>query len=425
MLHAINITFGFNLLMDDAAIKRLLKIIEDQLGWGNPETWASRDFEELNIIIQEKTKVSLSSSTLRRLWGKADYKNQPSLTTLNTLAQFAGFENWKKYSLSSQPYARPEIKVVRPFKVKRLWLIVSGLALAVFITLIIVTIVKPADNSYKFSFHPITHDLPNTVVFSYNAQSASNDSVFIQQSWDSTKRTRVSKDKHLFNSIYYKPGFYHAKLTVGNRVVKEHPLLIPTNEWLGLIDQKPVPVYLDKQEILTKDGIVISSSTIASHHIAVEPQPPTVEVYNTGNFKPVPINNFSFSAEVKNDYKTGASRCQQMSVVLFTNDMPISIPLSAPGCVASLNLLDGHQGFRGTDTDLSGFGIDPSTWVKIDLTSYNDKIKIKINDREVFTINARNRSSEILGMGFIFHGTAGIRKVNLTSGNRNIFSDFN
>ena len=425
MQHDINITFGFILLMDDAAIKRLLKIIEDQLGWGNPEAWASRDFEELNIIIQEKTRVSLSSSTLRRLWGKADYKNQPSLTTLNTLAQFAGFENWKKYNLNSQPHLPTEVNVAQAPKVKRPWIMVSGLALTLVITAIIITIVKPADNSYNFSIHPITHDLPNTVIFTYNAQSAPTDSVFIQQSWDSTKRNRVNKVKHIFNSIYYKPGFYHAKLSVGNKVVKEHPLLIPTNGWLGLIDQNPIPVYLDKQEILTKEGIAISSSTVANHHIAVEPQPPTVEIYNTGNFHPVPINNFSFSAEVKNDYKTGASRCQQMSVILFTTDMPISIPLSAPGCVASLNLLDGHQGFRGTDTDLSGFGIDPSTWVKVALNSYKGKIKISINAKQVFTIDTRNRQSEILGMGFIFHGTAGIRKVNLASGNHIVFSDFN
>lgn len=418
--------------MDNNPVKRLLKIIEDQLGWGNPESWPSRDFEELNILIQEKTKVSLSSSTLRRLWGKADYKNQPSLTTLDTLAQFGGFENWKSYCLNEQPLATTErLSIAKPFKSKKRWLsnawviVVSASLLLIAMFLLKTIKNKPVADSYAFSSHPVTHDLPNTVVFTYNAKGASTDSVFIQQSWDSKKKARVDRNKHVLNSIYYKPGFYHAKLTVGNRVVKEHPLLIPSNGWLGLIDQAPVPVYLTQKEFIAPAGILLNPSAITSHHISLEPQPPTIEFYNTGNFQPVSILDFSFSTEVKNDYKTGASRCQQTKVMLFTNNIPISIPLSAPGCIASLNLLDGNKEYKGTDTDLTGFGIDPSNWVKVALISKNGKISVTINHKKVFEITISDRSAKILGLGFVFQGSAAIRRINLASGNKPVFSAFN
>lgn len=411
--------------MEDTEVKRLLKIIEDQLGWGPPNAWASRDFEELNILIQEKTKVSLSSSTLRRLWGKADYNNQPSMTTLDTLARFAGFENWKKFCRKQDERVIIKTKLVQPSLLN--WIITSTIIIVVVCAVTAVYVSgtsAPPKNNYTFYAHPITHDLPNTVVFTYNAKPESTDSVFIQQSWDATRRIKVDKNKTLFNSIYYKPGFYHAKLTVGKQVVKEHPLLIPTNGWLGLIDQNPVPVYLNKQEFFTRYGIRFNVSTIADHHLALEPEVPNIEFYNTGNFAPVPITDFSFSTEVRNNYKSGSSRCQQIDVILYTNDIPISIPLSEPGCVATLKLLDGHQAFNGDDNDLTGFGVDPSDWVKVKMISKKGKINITVNGKKVFEISVSNHSTEILGLGFIFKGAAEIRNVCLTSGNLVKFKDF-
>src|SRR5579872_3155071 len=84
--------------MSQADLKQLLLIIGQQLDWGDSATWQSRDFEILNELILEKTKVSLSASTLRRLWGRVEYNHMPSGTTLDTLAQFAGFDNWRAFT---------------------------------------------------------------------------------------------------------------------------------------------------------------------------------------------------------------------------------------------------------------------------------------------------------------------------------------
>ena len=415
--------------MEDQTTQILLKIIENQLGWGISETWASRDFEELNILIFEKTKISISSSTLRRIWGKADYNNQPSLTTLDTLAVFAGFKSWKDFKVNHKMPVLQKSKPIKQIRIKKLWLIFIGITASA-ILVIIFSILKGhyfnlGTANYKFNTYPITNDLPNTVIFSYDAHLAATDSVFIQQSWDSTKKVRVNKNNRIFNSIYYKPGFYHAKLTIDNQVVKEHNLLIPTNGWLGLIDKIPVPIYLSKKEFIGDKVAQISSATLANHYILNNSQLPSVEFYNTGNFKPVSILDFSFSVEVKSDFKAGAARCQEINIVLFTTDIPISIPLSIPGCVATLNLLDGHKEFKGSNTDLTAFGIDPSNWVNVKLVSRSGKVNIIVNNKSVFSFITHGRSSEILGLGFVFQGPGDIRKVNLYSGTKKVFGDFN
>ena len=69
--------------------------VEKKLGWGPGSDWSNEEYQELSKVILEATGVSLSHTTLKRVWGKVKYANSPSLTTLNALAQYTGFENWR------------------------------------------------------------------------------------------------------------------------------------------------------------------------------------------------------------------------------------------------------------------------------------------------------------------------------------------
>ena len=65
-----------------------------------------------------------------------------------------------------------------------------------------------------------------------------------------------------YASVYYKPGFYQAKLLVGNKIVKQHPLIIPTAGWVGLLNRLPVPVYLADDEFTKTDGLEVAAAGI-------------------------------------------------------------------------------------------------------------------------------------------------------------------
>ena len=86
---------------DEKALSKLKKLIEGKIGWGDSEEWVNQDFLSLSGKIQEETKVSLSHMTLKRIWGKVKYDSLPNTYTLNTLAQFAGFENWRDFKIKS------------------------------------------------------------------------------------------------------------------------------------------------------------------------------------------------------------------------------------------------------------------------------------------------------------------------------------
>src|SRR5579863_4219167 len=72
-------------------------LIEKSLNWGDSGIWGNDDFERLSEKIFEKTRVQLSISTLKRIWGKVRYENFPTTATLNALAGFLGYESWREF----------------------------------------------------------------------------------------------------------------------------------------------------------------------------------------------------------------------------------------------------------------------------------------------------------------------------------------
>ena len=79
-----------------------LKAIESKLNWGDSADWHNDVFIELSELIHTKTKVLLSPTTLKRVWGRVQYTSSPSISTLNALAQFLEFENWRDFQVSSE-----------------------------------------------------------------------------------------------------------------------------------------------------------------------------------------------------------------------------------------------------------------------------------------------------------------------------------
>ena len=414
-------------------IQKLLAIIEQQLDWGDPSAWQSRDFEVLSQLIYDKTKVSLSESTLRRIWGRVEYKHLPSTTTLDTLAQFAGFESWRTF-IKQRTDKAPGIKtnISQAKRTKRTGINVTYLILIVVLiatgaaSFFIIKRTNPTINvaDYKFSSQRLTNDIPNSVIFNYDASSSPIDSVYVQQSWDPRTKTLVDKKMHQHTSVYYEPGFYQAKLLVGKKVVKEHKLMIPTEGWLGLIEDKPVPVYLNPKDFIQKDMLNMPVAVIQQKNMSMQPKPTYVKYYNVGNFTPVPVSDFSYSAEIKNGYKDGEAACQFAAVAIITDSGPIIIPLSIKGCVSELTLFSVDWIISGKTANLSGFGVDLSSWVRVSCKSTAKTIRYYVDDKQVFEFQLPANNVKIVGIWFGFQGTGAVRDIELKGHDKMVFKAF-
>ncbi|CAG5006819.1 hypothetical protein DYBT9275_03903 [Dyadobacter sp. CECT 9275] len=408
----------------DSNLEKLRRLIEQRLGWGSSDDWQGRDFDKLSELIFEQTKVSLSDSTLKRLWGKINYQSLPSSTTLDTLARFAGFDSWRVFV--TQSIAVPHQNATIAESRGQLWLVVAGAAILSVISVVIFLSTQQAatDNAeYSFSSKHLDRTIPNSVIFTYDA-TAARDSVFIQLAGDEKRKTAVDKNAHTFSITHYEPGFYNPQLVVGQKVVKTHDVLIATKGWLAWIANGPIPVYLDSTSYIFPDKLEFPVRSLVEKVPDSESTPCYIRYYNVGNFGSIPVTDFSFSTQVKSNYKSGAAACQYIIIQLITDGTPIKIPLSAKGCVSELALTSFGQIVSGRHADLSNFGIDPSSWVNVSCRSYANKIQYFVDGNLAYEGHLPDRKTNIVGVGFSFLGTGAARQIELKAGDRMVFKAF-
>ncbi len=415
---------------DEALLEQCKSLIETKTGWGSSATWANRDFVELSEKIYAETQVSLSASTLKRIWGRVRYDSVPHPATLDALAHFAGFEHWralKTHFAKAQTTASdngppmPAIPATHHHslfgKIGKKWRIPAALlgtlALLTALSLVRWSFLRPTPApaaAFSFTSHPVANGVPNSVVFKYDATAARpGDSIFIQQSWDKRKRIKVSREGHEHTAIYYYPGFYKAKLVVNGKTVCEQDVFIPTDGWVALIERKPTPLYLSRQEFEQDSILSVSPETVATHHLPLQPEAPSVNFFNVRDFNGLQSDCFFFETEIRNDFSEGSAVCQFSEIILlFQHDVWV-IPLSAPGCVAELNLHLGRKDFKATYTDLSGFGSDLRQWTRVRCEAQGRQIVVRVNDKQAYALTSEAPVAKIIGVRYRFDGGGSVR----------------
>ncbi|MFT4031165.1 MAG: hypothetical protein QM669_01980 [Siphonobacter sp.] len=411
---------------------RCLQLIEQKLGWGNSETWSTQDFEQLSESIVRQTGVSLSVTTLKRVWGRVKYESDPTTVTLNTLVQFLGYDNWQQFIVSEFPASTisstPTPKTIRIMPIAKygwvtLFLLTGLLGGAAFL----LHVHHPASvssDAFSFSSQPVTTGIPNSVVFHYDASASPTDSVFIQQSWDPQRRQLVPKNGHTYTSIYYDPGYFRAKLIIGNQIVKEHNLLIPSEGWHVVVKQEPVPVYFNATECI-HDGILsLPSSAIRQQNIPMQPQPPTVRYRYVRELADLHSDDFIMQTRVKSDYHQGASVCQNIRIMILCKNEYFEIPLSAQGCIGQLSLYLAGHAVSAKNTDLSAFGRDLSKWVEVSCSVQKGAAEIFIDGKKVYETRISGQAQDLVGIGYDFEGTGSVDFVRFAQPNgKLVFED--
>ena len=429
---------------DEFYIEKAKKLFEINTGWGDSNEWTNQDFVILSEKIQEKTNIALSHVTLKRVWGKVKYESLPNTHTLDTLVQFLGYENWRSFKsqngngavaqniIQSAAVVAPAVEEKLPAAPKKP-LAVKFALFGVCVIALIVSVFsvkkKPPvinDHDYKFSSKTIVAaGLPNSVIFNYDATKSPYDSVVIQQSWDKHRQDKVSKNDHQHTSIYYYPDYYKAKLIVGGKTVSVHKLLIRSNGWLPLVTQSPVPVYFTKEEAISNGKLTMPIEKIQEKNVKLQPVTPDMFYGNVRDFGEIYSDNFTFETSVKNDYKEGASICQLSKIYILCEGTAIAIPLCSKGCISSLDLLFTNYYTSGKQNDLSVFGVDFSSFVKVRIETVDRKAKIFLNDKLVYSINQDIVKAKIIGFDFTFQGTGSVDYVKLSNGKVNYQDDFN
>lgn len=413
------------------AITRLRKSIETRLAWGPVENWSNYDFEKLSDEILKATAVNLSVSTLKRFFGKVKYGSSPSVTTLNTLSQFLGFEDWRDFESKEEPVqeSKPDSRE-NPPKINsglpKQYYSIAGVILLLIVASTFYFQSQPKYNPDDFSFSSktiLTSGLPNSVIFDYEASKVeAPDSVFISQSWDIRRRVPVDKNGKHYSSIYYYPGYFRAKLLAGDVILKEHDIQIITEGWMSVMTAPwgEKPLYFQKEETVIDGRVQVSKELLDTYGIGLFPDLPEIRFYNQKDISGFRSDNFEFETEIKSGFSDGKAACQRVDIYLQGKDDILILPISRPECVGELFLAAFGVGVSSQSEDLSGFGSDLNDWVKVKVTCIDRQISFFINESLAFEAEIPNNPVDIVGVQYRFEGPGAIRNTRLKSGEKEV-----
>ena len=287
-------------------------LIEKKFMLGNGEgKLKQREIEYLSNLIEEKSRVKLSISTLKRLW-RTDLQQLPHPTTLDALVSILDFKDWQDFKKQNAPQPATEnlqkgtrYKIsIRPLPV---YISLGAIVLLVGFFVIqgfnrkdrvVVTkdVVFTADKT-------VTSGVPNTVIFNYDLSGVKADSFFIQQSWNPRDKVRIDPEKNYYSAIYYTPGFHFARIMANDSILKFQKVHIKTDGWLPLVkydlrDKKHM--YLDASAI-ESDGIIRTTPEILQKANVDVSKDFYLRYYNIRDFEGIDANNFDLETRFKCD----------------------------------------------------------------------------------------------------------------------------
>ncbi len=410
--------------MNELCLQECLLLIEKKLGWGPSKDWLNQDFQLLSDRIFEETRIRLSITTLKRVWGKVSYNSAPSISTLNTLALFLGHENWSTFKQKNQtsvnaPVTKKSFAYTRPLVALLLILLAASTVV------VLASGSKDALDSYtqaeldkvQFSSHPIALGLPNSVVFNYDFADINPDSCFIQQSWNKALTFAIDKQGKEASGIYYYPGYFRAKLVANNQVLKEHDIHIRTNGWMGTMGAGDMPRYLYKEDLQQQGALKLSEAMFSEVH-ALETEEAPLLTYNFfDDFGRVSGTDFEFETRFRNTYRKSNGICQHTRILIHGKDGVLIMPFSIPGCISDLQVFMMGMTIDGKSNDLSAFGTDIHNWQDLKCISKDGQIQLYLNGELIREFTAPTTIGEVVGFKYRFMGAGEIDYVKLTGSN--------
>lgn len=429
-------------MSEESHIKKCLQLIEERLSWGPGLNWANYDFEKLSSAIEDKTGVVLSITTLKRIWGKIKYDHSPTLTTLNTLARFLDYDDWRLFTNSTKideqqtPENKSEAiieeKAIEPKKKLKIAIPVSvafvlllfAISFMIFSAKKDVVLHKIDSTQYQFKADKIISEgVPNSVVFTYDASAADTDSIFIVQTWDMRRKTLVSKSNNKHSAIYFYPGFFRTKLIVDSTIVKTHDLQITSDGWLCLAETGADPLYFKKEEYQKNDRIEIDKKILKSYNLSLNPIPPKIRFFNQRDLGDLMNDNFTFETTLKNEFSDGSNACQYVEVLIQCKDDIIIIPLAAKACAGEMHLYVAGKKLNSKEADLSGFGADLNQWTTLRAETVNKKMNLFVNNILAASLVFPDSPSGIVGVQYRFNGTGAVRNTWFENKSKRIVMD--
>lgn len=408
-------------------------LIEKKINRGSYKNWTNGDYEKLSELISEEVKEYISSSSLKRLFGKVNYVSEPSLSTLNILAKYVGYKDW--YDLINKfAFDNDKSISVKSTKLRRsqttIFILLSLLILFIG-AFVLFRFKKDPTIDLNIKYKMVKKTAPSNVVFEYNISKISEDSITIdfKDHFASNGRSNIKKlikDHHTITHTYLVSGIYHPVIFLNNKPVDTLTVCIYSDGWEYIIaryfptSKEFFPV--SSNSVIRKNGLLSIPATEIYKYTK-----DTVSDYwvKYRYFKNFNVNSDSMKFKVRSKVTSSfKNNCNEIDIWILGTSDNIIFKVFNPGCGGAYSKVQlGAKVLDGDYTDLSAFGHSLSQWRDISLDVVNKKAVINIDGKAIYEGMIEGGLGKLTG--FVLHtkGSAEFDYVSLEADGKVLLRD--
>jgi len=406
-----------NIFSEKDYIRICKREIEKALALDNAKSsFQSRNLEYLSQIIAEKSGITLSLSTLKRIW-KEDFKQIPQPATLNALVAVLDYKDWQdfKQKYQNSGLAKPSFRISKKARivVLLLFLITAFILFFIFKNNKVNTPVINGEIVFEAN-NTIASGVPNTVVFTYDVSNVIADSFFIQQSWNYRDKEPIDKSKTAFSSIYHTPGFHRAKLIANDSVIAQQNIHILSDGWMPFTKYSVydrLPVYFNKDSVIADGRLHLKMTDLKNANIDLTKEF-IVRFTNSRDFG-VSDDNFSLRTIFKCD-SIHPRTCPKMDIMLGFEKNVFWVELVNMGCEHYATYSIGDVYAEGKSADLRNLGCDIYNWQDLTFTVKNRHAEVMLNGKKIITTNYKQEFGQLKTIFYTFNGLGSVDYLSLS-----------
>lgn len=373
--------------------------VAEHLGKPDITTWNNADFARLSEEIFARSRVQVSSNTLKRIFGRIHTTERyyPQQATRDALAQYIGFTDWKAFVTDVTPSLHPSGEAhnpdvpLRPGRPRRSrWVLPALLLFSGVAGVFLVKSLLPEPKSgvpFRITCRNPFGRAPHSAIFDLHVTDPERmrDGEYTLQFGDG-KRKKLDPNWTFYSHYYEQPGRFLAVVERnGTEVADTIPVYLPTKGWTATIQQAhdslrlysaKLPAKIQQLKLTTNDVRKTGVDTTDIFTVKF------INAYETG----ISGDNFELETNVTASPEYAAHRCSQVRLWLFGRKTRHVIQITRSGCQ--------HWGYRNISEKQTWGQSGDMSYLTSDLQQ-GGTLKLVVRDKHMsFFINGRKSFDE-------------------------------
>jgi hypothetical protein len=399
-------------------IKEIIACCEARYGSGNSENWKHSDFIGLQREIFRQTKVNISPSTLKRIFGKVSVDDDyiPQQATLEALASYGGYSVVTDQAHDTSHFSEGKVLETKVKRYSKSRLAVLGIAIIVTILISVWLIRSGHGATGTIHLTAMEGVLPSSAFFELDVPET-KDSVFIDFG-DKSSLALVKHEQREISHNYLIPGVFDVRMFTRNRKLSATKVSVKSNKWIGLGFRRqrelPEHYYAFPADRIGPDSLFHISNTELKK-LGIDT---TGSLFTRlSNYTDVgqSADSFVFETSFKNNVKTKGIYCHATQVKIAGLNGMIRFRFVNQGCSAQANIVMGEQRFEGSMANLSALVLNLDAWNTVKVVNNKQRLSLYVNGKLSFEGKYDKSLGEVKGLFVEFEGNGFVKTCNLSA----------